>query len=205
MSTLSLTYTLTPGTPENVSHVQQNFVDVRTWANGGISSTNITDLGIATGDIADSAITAPKLAVVTGARVFHNTTQSIADATNVAVAFNSERYDTATIHDTAVNNTRLTAPAAGIYQINAHVEFAASATGVRAASLRLNGATLIAGQLIPAPAAGTAFITLTTQYLLAATDYVEVIVNQSSGGPLNLSGAANYGTEFAICYLGKAA
>ena len=38
MSDLSLTYTLTAGQPENVNHVQQNFADIRTWANDGVIS-----------------------------------------------------------------------------------------------------------------------------------------------------------------------
>lgn len=41
MATLNITYTLTPGTAENVNHVQQNFSDVTTWANGNISDANL--------------------------------------------------------------------------------------------------------------------------------------------------------------------
>src|SRR5919108_3473294 len=61
-------------------------------------------------------------------RVFHNATQSITTATETALAFNSERWDTAfgsasTQHDTATNNSRLTAQYAGKYLVVGHVGF----------------------------------------------------------------------------------
>lgn len=66
MSTLSLTYTLTPNTPENVSHVQQNFVDVRTWANGNISSTNLADDAVTAAKLADGVVTDTHFAASAG-------------------------------------------------------------------------------------------------------------------------------------------
>lgn len=42
MSDLTVTNTLTAGTPENVGDVQENFTDVVTWANGNIDSDNFT-------------------------------------------------------------------------------------------------------------------------------------------------------------------
>jgi hypothetical protein len=34
VTTLNITYTLTPGTPEDVTHVNQNYEDIRVWAIG---------------------------------------------------------------------------------------------------------------------------------------------------------------------------
>lgn len=42
MTTLAYTNTLTAGQPENVSQVQQNFVDARTVLNGGIDGANLS-------------------------------------------------------------------------------------------------------------------------------------------------------------------
>lgn len=42
MSTLNLSFTLQAGTPENVGHVESNFQDVRSWANGNIDGVNMT-------------------------------------------------------------------------------------------------------------------------------------------------------------------
>ncbi len=44
MSTLSLPYTLTAGTPENVTQVQANFDAVKAVINGNLDSTNIAAL-----------------------------------------------------------------------------------------------------------------------------------------------------------------
>lgn len=42
MTQLTLTNTLTAGTPENVNQVQQNFTDVTTWANANVDQDNMT-------------------------------------------------------------------------------------------------------------------------------------------------------------------
>src|SRR5678815_4874680 len=78
------------------------------------------------------------------ARVYHNTTQSIANNTNVALAFNSERFDTDTIHDLSTNNSRLTCRTAGTYLLLGHFGTAANATGRRVIAIRLTGSTYIA-------------------------------------------------------------
>lgn len=38
MSSLSLSHTLTAGTPENINDVQDNFNDIVTWANGNLNT-----------------------------------------------------------------------------------------------------------------------------------------------------------------------
>ena len=43
-----------------------------------------------------------------GAHAYHNAAQSINTASETTLALNSERWDTDSIHDTAVNNSRLT-------------------------------------------------------------------------------------------------
>lgn len=60
-------------------------------------------------------------------RVFHNAVQSLTNGVEVPLAFNSERFDTDTMHDNVTNNTRLTIRTPGLYQVNATVEFAAAA------------------------------------------------------------------------------
>ena len=137
------------------------------------------------------------------ARVYHNANQSIPDATNTALAFNSERADTNTIHDTVTNNSRLTCQTAGVYSITASVEFAANATGIRSVGLRLNGTTFLSLQRSPSAGASvTALLSVATMYALAATDYVEVIVSQDSGGALNVLAGGNYSPEFQMSRLG---
>lgn len=122
--------------------------------------------------------------------VYHNATQSIADATDTAVAFNSEFVDPAALHDTATNNSRITIPTGegGFWLFTARVEFAASAAGQRKIYFRKGGSTELAGLLLDA-AAGSQVTKLALSFYvdMAAGTYMEVIVSQNSGGALNLS------------------
>lgn len=73
---------------------------------------------------------------------FHNTTQSIANLTFQALAFNSEftSWDTDSVHSTVTNNSRFTLTDAGIYLATCSISFAANATGARRfVAVRLDG------------------------------------------------------------------
>jgi len=136
---------------------------------------------------------------VPSARVFNSANQSIADSSTVALAFNSERYDTDSMHDTVTNNTRLTCNTTGTYSITGSVQFAANGTGRRLVQIRLNGATVIGSASVPT-ASGTfnTDLFVTTDYQLSATDYVELVAFQNSGGALNVLATSNYSPEFMI-------
>lgn len=139
-------------------------------------------------------------------RVYHAATQSIVTSgTPQILAFNTERFDTNTMHDTVTNNSRITINTAGLYVVNAYVEFAASATGTREVDLLVNGTTFIAVDLRPATAAGTTVIAVSSMWKFAATDYVQARVTQSSGGALNVSaGSATsaHTCDFSAAWVG---
>lgn len=137
-----------------------------------------------------------------GARVYNNANLSISNATQVALTFNTERYDTDTIHDTSSNTSRLTCKTAGKYLIIANAEFAANATGVRGLYIRLNGATLIGITHAQITSGDGAIFTVSTIYDLAVNDYVEVMAYQASGGSLNVMANANYSPEFMMQRIG---
>lgn len=142
--------------------------------------------------------------VIPSARVYNNAVIAVANNTDVVLTFNSERYDTDTIHSTITNTSRLTCKTAGIYDIWAAVEFAGNATGIRYLSIRLNGTTYIAR--IGAPATSTIIhaLNVSCHYSLTANDYLEALVYQNSGAALNVNSAGNYSPEFGMTYLGKA-
>lgn len=120
-------------------------------------------------------------------RVFNNATQSIADTTVTAIAWNSESFDVGAMHDTVTNNTRVTVPVGGdgLYLVTGQYGFAANATGYRQMTIRKNGATTVASSLLPAVSATNGVgQNVSTLLTLVAGDYVEVIVVQTSGGPL---------------------
>lgn len=54
-------------------------------------------------------------------RAFHSATQSIAHAVETTLAFNSETYDSDSMHDNATNNSRLTINTAGLYLFTANI------------------------------------------------------------------------------------
>lgn len=148
------------------------------------------------------AILAADLASQPAARAYHNAAQSIANSTVTTLAFNSERFDTNTIHDTSSNNSRLTCQTAGRYQITANVEFASGGGNRRLVQILLNGATAI-GRVDLAPQSGSASVyVVSTVYQLAVSDYVEVQVFQDSGGALNVTNTGNYSPEFMMARVG---
>jgi hypothetical protein len=119
------------------------------------------------------------------------------------LTFDSERYDSAELHSTSTNPSRLTAQQAGNYLITGHVGFVAASSGVRGLWLRLNGTTYIAGLYVPAvewPLSSV--LSVATLYHLAAGDYVELIVYQTSGGNLDVMALGNYTPEFAMQWVG---
>ena len=154
-----------------------------TGTTGGSGSTGATGPAGATGAAGASS----GIAVI-AARVYHSTTQSISNSSDTTFVFDTENFDTDTIHSTSSNTERLTATTAGKYVIEAQIEWAASAVGLRIAKLRLNGTTIIAWTTITPLSTGTTSMTVSTVYDLAATDYVEVLGNQTSGGALNANG-----------------
>ncbi|MDA1128317.1 MAG: hypothetical protein O2913_06435 [Chloroflexi bacterium] len=121
------------------------------------------------------------------ARAYHSASQSIANNTTTALAFNSEDFDTDTIHDTATNNSRLTCKTAGKYYIHGQVAWAASTAGIRLMELYLNGTTLIARVTMgTSTGEDSPRQQISTLYDLAVNDYVELRVYQSSGAALNV-------------------
>lgn len=198
MSDLTLTNTLVAGTTENVNHVQQNFTDIRTWANGSISNANLT---------AGAAIDLSKLAIVPMAHVTHNAIQSVSNNTETTLAFNTERYDTATLHDTVTNNSRLTVATAGVYSIWAAVNTDQADLNTLRLNIRKNGTTVIGSSMIGRPLHSTGEVRahVFTQAQLAASDYVELRVYQTNDSlaAVSIFTAAEYTPEFGISFVSR--
>lgn len=131
-------------------------------------------------------------------RAFHNAAQSLANNTDVALALNSERWDTDGMHDNVTNNSRLTCVTAGLFDILGAVGFADNATGERLAYIRLNGTTIIAMFRHTANQTDLDELEVSTQYQLAVNDYVELIARQESGIALNAIVNAQRTPEFMM-------
>jgi hypothetical protein len=131
-------------------------------------------------------------------RVFNNANINHTSSGSVQyLTFNSERFDTNTMHSTSVSTGRITFTTAGKYMVGGTIEFAANATGQRMLAIRLNGTTLIhVGPQVDAAASGGTVVSGTTFYQFAAADYVELGGYQTSGGTLAMDALSNYAPEF---------
>jgi hypothetical protein len=128
-----------------------------------------------------------------GASVTRNADKSITGGADTAVDFDTEEFDTGSYHDISTNNTRLTVPASGKYEVTYSVS--RSGAGELAAYIRKNGSgssrfgvNYFSGSLINA--VGTATLDL------AAGDYVELVVFAT--GSFTLDCTSNNKTRFQI-------
>lgn len=138
-----------------------------------------------------------------GCRVLLTANQSIANATDVAITFTDETYDTDAYHSNTTNTSRLTVPSgkAGYYQINANVTWAAAANGIRDFNIYKNGVRANYFTFNPQSSNSQSF-QLSTILYGAVGDYFEVYVFQNSGGALNVQSPGTGATSFSIGYLG---
>ena len=170
---LSLPYTLTAGTPENVNHVQSNFT---TLANSFPLAINTTNF-----------------ATVPQCRVYRSTNQTLSTAMSV-ILFDSETVDSGTpstnMHDTGSNTGRLTCRVAGGYLILANTNIQANSANAQG-DIYLNGTTILSTAMSPSMTTGVlSYIQIATFYRLAVNDYVETRIQASTGTPLCLGGAS---------------
>lgn len=146
----------------------------------------VADDSITGADVAPGAVgTAELSGAIPSARVSHSSAQAVPSPGDATLSFNTEDYDTASMHNSA-NNSRLTAPVDGVYAINAAViwDISGSSPGgtsdIRDVRLQRNGIESIASQngtRVP----GTFFHQgVGTQARLQAGDYVEVVAGNFS-------------------------
>lgn len=130
--------------------------------------------------------------------VYHSADRTLTTATWTLAIFDSEAQDTDTMHSTATNNSRLVATTAGRYFVTALVYFAGNATGGRGINFTKNGAgtrTSLSTNVSDGFASGVAntnqLVSVAFEVNMAAGDYLEMFLYQSSGGNLAYIGGAN--------------
>jgi hypothetical protein len=116
-----------------------------------------------------------------GCALFGTGTQSISNATQTGITWNSESFDTDAFHSTSTNTSRITIPAgkAGKYLISGLIEVSNTTTGMWQLSIYKNssitrGFILDASDVFPS-------IQISHVLDLVATDYVEIFIWQNSG------------------------
>lgn len=135
-------------------------------------------------------------------RVYVSATVSIAHNSSSTLAFDSERWDGNTMHSTSANTGRLTCQKAGKYLIFGNVQWAGNATGIRQTTIRLNGTTSLAATTTATTGTQLVDQSVSTVMDLSASDYVELLVLQDSGGALDLNSDPDQSCEFGMQFLG---
>lgn len=108
-----------------------------------------------------------------------STTQTLT-TTATPLGLDIEIADSSNMHNNTVNNSRIVAPAAGVYEFTAHV-YSNNATGSTTIFARLNGSTSVPGSLFRAPGVSGVGVGIQTHFVvrLAVGDYVELMVRHS--------------------------
>lgn len=134
-------------------------------------------------------------------RVYNSAALAVAHGVSTVLTFNSERFDTDSMHSTSVNTGRITINTAGVYQVAAMTEWQANVTGIRQLMIRLNGTTWIVGSSAKGDAASSPLSVSTIEKFVAG-DYLEVLGWQNSGASVNVLRNANQSPEFAAAWIG---
>lgn len=154
-------------------------------------------LNSATKTVLDFLMNPPRVNAYVGTAV------SVSSGTSTLVTFDSEAWDTDSLHSTTTNPSRITINTSGQYLVTFYARFPSNSTGYRQCNLRLNsagsstgGSTLSTITLAAVNGAST-FVTRTLELTCNAGDHYELFVTQNSGASLSLeSGTRVSGMEF---------
>lgn len=129
-------------------------------------------------------------------------TQSAANGWT-ACALDSEQVDTYGGHSTTSNTSRYVAPVAGWYTVAGVAVFVGNGTGIRAARIQINGSYVVGTAQFLAPSSTGSFtgvMTATRAVQLAAGDYVELGLGQTSGGALSTGVASDLASALYVAW-----
>lgn len=168
-------------------------IEASQLADGAVNAAKVQNGALGTGEFSSS---------IPAAHVTRTSPQSIPNGTVTTLGFNSERYDTAAMHNNATNNSRLTAPVTGIYAVTAQVEWDSNMDGGRNLALEKNGVENPLARASTAPSGDVPVQQeVTTQVRLQAGDFVRAQVEQSSSGFLDVVKDPDYTPEFSMTWL----
>ena len=176
---------------------------------GGVYQTYVktTDTAIEVyGDIAHSSGSGMAEMNVPACRVKRTSTQSFSHATVTTVLFNSEVFDTESLHDTVTNSSRITASRDGIYHVGVHGLMQSGSDYTRMyAIIKVNGTEIARQDQYPNGATMFApAFSLTTSWLATTGDYFEVDILQANSATAarNLVVNAGQSPHFWATYQG---
>lgn len=125
-------------------------------------------------------------------RVYRSSNYTISSGVATVLPFNAENYDTAAMHDLAVNTSRITFAKPGKYLVGASGQIASSGTtGYRMMRILLNGGGAIATDKKVPISGETIALNCSTPYSFAAGDYIDLEFYQNSGSNQDVVGSTN--------------
>jgi hypothetical protein len=147
---------------------------------------------------------APSTPTFLGCRVTKSANQALVTATNTAITWDVEDYDTNTMHDNVTNNSRITIPSGqgGYYLVQANLVYNDPNSSYSIAIYK-NGAA-VKRNYSGTTNANDQDIEITAVLNLAAADYIEIFGRQNSGGNKNVMSNANdpQNSAFQVVKLG---
>lgn len=131
------------------------------------------------------AYSVPTAATLPSVYVYKAATQSVANNSTQIATFDSERYDTDSMHESVTNPTRITFTTAGKYHVDAFVSFPDDGDNTRRyADIRLNGSTILRPTSVWSVNGDITAFPISFDYDFAAGDYIELRLYQLSGSTL---------------------
>jgi hypothetical protein len=132
---------------------------------------------------------------------YNNGTQSLNNGTVTTITFDSEDVDTASMHSTVSNTSRITIPTGGdgFYLVFGRVSFTENATGNRISIIKLNATTdLSRGQFTGGSTITSGLHTAPVMWagILVAGDFLELQGFQDTGGALSTGSATRSYSSF---------
>ena len=145
-----------------------------------------------------------QLYIIPSAKVYRSSDQTYANGATDPLSFDSEEWDTDSIHEGITNPERLTCKTAGLYLITANIRFASNSTNKRQLRIKkVSGATttIIANESCD----GNGYTSLSASGIvrLEVNDYIWVEPYQNSGGDLAVSYASDQPASCSIVKLGN--
>lgn len=130
-----------------------------------------------------------------------STVQSVASGAWGWLTIDTTTVDTYSGHSNATNNMRYTAQVAGWYEVTVGVSWASSGTGIRSVGVGVNSTTPIAASIesmYPGTAGYDPVCQTTYTVFLNVGDYVQGLVEQTSGAALSTNQSASGASFLAV-------
>jgi hypothetical protein len=131
-----------------------------------------------------------------GCKVSTSTAQAVVTSTQTPLTFDAEIFDDDTFHDNSTNPSRITVTEAGRYFVSGFATFAASSTGMREISIRVNGTASKYATSNSNSASLVTYLNISDILVLTAGQYVELYCYHTKGSDLNVTGRSLSVTKY---------